>query len=102
MDRNNSMDRRHLNYSHGQPPGAVGIQNVSSGESQDTSKNEESDISLQGFGWCPPADHPQFHSQVSYWLHEPTTFHLYIPPKKAGSAVWGSLFKSDGVGGSCF
>jgi len=61
MDRNNFMDRRHLNYSHGQPLGSVGIQNVSSGESEDTSKHKESDISLQG--WCPPADHPQFHSQ---------------------------------------
>jgi len=57
------MDRRHLNYSPGQPLRPVGIQGVSSGESEDTPKNKDSDISLQGIGWCPPADHPQFHSQ---------------------------------------
>ena len=66
MDRNNFTDRRHLNYSHSQPLGPVGIQNVSPGESEDTLKNKDPDINLQGIGWCPPADHPQFHSQVSY------------------------------------
>ena len=92
MDRNNFMDRRRLNDSHSQPLGAVGIQNVSSGESQDTPKNKESDISLQGFGWCPPADRPQFHGQVSYWLHEPTTFRLYIP-QKSGQRCLGVTFQ---------
>lgn len=85
------MDRRHLNYSHGQPLGSVGIQNVSSGESEDTSKHKETDISLQG--WCPRADHPQFHSQVSYWLHEPTTFHLYIR-QKSGQRHLGVTFQA--------
>jgi hypothetical protein len=92
MDRNNFMDRRHLNYSHGQPLGSVGIQSVSSGESEDTSKHKEPDIRLQSFGWCPSADRPQFHSQVSYCLHEPTTFHLYIR-QKSGQRCLGVTFQ---------
>ena len=93
MDRNDFMDRQHMNYSHGQPPRPVGIQNVSPGESEDTPKNKDSDISLQGFGWCPTADHPQFLSQVSYWLHKSTTCHLYISPKKR-AALYGNDFSS--------
>jgi len=93
MDRNNFMDRRHLNYSHGQPLRPVGIQDVSPGESEDTPKNKDSDISLQGFGWWPPVEHSQFHSQVSYWLHKSTTCHLYITPKKR-AASYGDHFSS--------
>ena len=93
MDRHNSMNRRHLNYSHGQPLGPIDTQTVSPGESEDTPKNKDPATSLQGFGWYPPADHPQFHSQVSYSLHKPITCHLYIPPKKR-AALYGDPFSS--------
>jgi len=93
MDRNDFMDHRHMNYSHGQPPRPVGIQSVSPGVSEGTTKNKDSDISLQGLGWRLPADHPQFHSQVSYWSHKSTTCHLYISPKKR-AALYGDQFSS--------
>lgn len=57
------MERRHFKLGRGQPLGPVGIQNLSPIGTEDTPGDK--DISLQNFVWYPPANHPQFRSQVS-------------------------------------